>query len=395
MLGVPEIKQYEKYLGLPSFIGRGKKASLMFIKEGVWAKIRGWKGKLLSQAGREVLLKAVVQAILAYSMSCFKLPQSLCYEIEIMIRKFWWGQRGERRKIHWVKWSKMCRPKHEGGMGFRELQKFNDTLLAKQVWRLMISQDSLFSRFFKSKFFPHGTIFDAKENKGSFAWKSILKGREVIKKGMRWRIGDGSCVKIYQDHWLPGSNLGKVLSPMLDINMDATVDILIDQDLLCWRILEIERLFLPFEAKLIQGIPLSFVRNKDSVFWPRNHDRNYSVKSGYKLLLEDEVADLPGASNPCPLKGVWKEIWKLKVPPRIRNLLWRAGFDSLPMWVNLAKRKVLTDTLCPHCNLEPEDTVHTLWSCPSLTEVWQSQFESLQVASKNCRNFLDLLLLAH
>lgn len=367
----------------------------MFIKERVWAKIRGWKGKLLSQAGREVLLKAVVQAILAYSMSCFKLPQSFCYEIEIMIRKFWWGQRGKRRKIHWVKWSKMCRPKHEGGMGFCELRKFNDTLLAKQVWRLMISQDSLFSRFFKSKFFPHGTIFDAKENKGFFAWKSILKGREVIKKGMRWRIGDGSCVKIYQDHWLPGSNLGKVLSPMLDINMDATVDILIDQDLLCWRILEIERLFLPFEAKLIQGIPLSFVRNKDSVFWPQNHDRNYSVKSGYKLLLEDEVAYLPSASNPCPLKGVWKEIWKLKVPPRIRNLLWRAGFDSLPMWVNLAKRKVLTDTLCPHCNLEPEDTVHTLWSCPSLTEVWQSQFESLQVASKNCRNFLDLLLLAH
>ncbi|XP_030970994.1 uncharacterized protein LOC115991444 [Quercus lobata] len=227
--------------------------------------------------------------------------------------------------------------------------------------------------------------------KGSFAWKSILKGREVIKQGMRWRIGDDSCVKIYQDHWFPGSNFGKVLSPRLDINMDATVDILIDQNLRYWRDMEIEGLFLPFEAKVIQGIPLSFIRNKDSIFWPRNHNGNYSVKSGYKMLLEEEVVDLPSASNPSPMKAVWKGIWKLKVPPRIRNLLWRARSDSLPTRVNLAKRKILTNTLCPQCNQEAEDTVHALWSCPLLTEVWRNQFEALQVASKSYRNFLDIL----
>lgn len=40
-LGVPEIKQYEKYLGLPSFVGRRKKASFNFIKEKVWRKMKG------------------------------------------------------------------------------------------------------------------------------------------------------------------------------------------------------------------------------------------------------------------------------------------------------------------------------------------------------------------
>ena len=48
LLGVPEIKQYEKYLGLPSFVGRGKKAIFTFIKERVWSKLKGWKEKLLS-----------------------------------------------------------------------------------------------------------------------------------------------------------------------------------------------------------------------------------------------------------------------------------------------------------------------------------------------------------
>ncbi|XP_030963385.1 uncharacterized protein LOC115984504 [Quercus lobata] len=99
-LGVPEVKEYEKYLGLPAVVGRNKKESLRYIKERVWNKIQGWREKLLSQAGRETLLKAVVQAIPSFAMSCFKLPVSLCNEIEAMIRKFYWGQKGEQRKIH-------------------------------------------------------------------------------------------------------------------------------------------------------------------------------------------------------------------------------------------------------------------------------------------------------
>lgn len=101
-LGVPEIVQYERYLGLPSLVGRNKKASFNYIKERVWKKLQGWKEKLLSQAGREILIKAVVQAIPTYTMSCFKLPLGLCSEIESLIRRFWWGQKGDRRKVHWV-----------------------------------------------------------------------------------------------------------------------------------------------------------------------------------------------------------------------------------------------------------------------------------------------------
>lgn len=82
LLGVQEVKQFEKYLGLPTLMGRNKKASLRFIKERVWTKLQGWKEQLLSQAGREIFLKAVVQAIPTFAMSCFKVPITLCNDIE-------------------------------------------------------------------------------------------------------------------------------------------------------------------------------------------------------------------------------------------------------------------------------------------------------------------------
>ena len=99
VLGVNEIRSYEKYLGLPSLVGRGKKASFNYIKDKVWRKLQGWEGKLLSQAGREVLIKAIAQVIPTYAMGCFKLPLSLCHEIKAMEKNSFGGNEVRKEKF--------------------------------------------------------------------------------------------------------------------------------------------------------------------------------------------------------------------------------------------------------------------------------------------------------
>uniref|UniRef100_A0A2N9E653 Reverse transcriptase domain-containing protein n=2 Tax=Fagus sylvatica TaxID=28930 RepID=A0A2N9E653_FAGSY len=176
--------------------GRAKYTSFSQIKERVWSKIKGWKEKLISQAGREVLIKSVAQAIPTYAMSCFRLPSHLIQEIEVMIRRFWWGQDGDRGKMHWLPWNTLCKSKINGGLGLRELGMFNEALLAKQVWRLMHNTSSLFYKVFKAKYFPHCSVMDAQPNtRSSFAWKSILGAKHLIRKGLIWRVGTGSKVR--------------------------------------------------------------------------------------------------------------------------------------------------------------------------------------------------------
>ena len=142
-------------------MGRNKRSTFSAIKDKVGKKLEGWKQKILSKVGKEILIKAVAQAIPTYTISCFKLPDALCEDLTSMIHNFWWGQRKDEKKIAWLSWEKMCEPKVNGGMGFKKLQQFNLALLAKQGWRLQSGQNSLMYKVLKAKHFPHCDFVEA------------------------------------------------------------------------------------------------------------------------------------------------------------------------------------------------------------------------------------------
>ena len=125
----------------------------------------------------------------------------------------------------WLSWEKMCTPKETGAMGFRDLKAFNLALLAKQGWQLQTCIDSLFYRVFQAKYFPDGDFLSATlGTKPSYAFAAQL----IVRKGSRWRIGNGAKVQIWGVRWLPLSSTYKVVTPCPTVGNDSLVATLID-----------------------------------------------------------------------------------------------------------------------------------------------------------------------
>uniref|UniRef100_A0A803NUC3 Reverse transcriptase domain-containing protein n=1 Tax=Cannabis sativa TaxID=3483 RepID=A0A803NUC3_CANSA len=175
-MGIHEADDHGTYLGLPNIIGLKKSAILGFLKEKVQKRIQSWDGKLLSKAGKEILLKTIVQALPTYAMSVFLLPIETSKEMERAMCKYWWSSSSKKDKnIHWMSWDRICKPKLQGGLGFRNLYDFNVDLFGKQA-----------------------------EIGGSpsFVWRSIMEAQPLLKKGAAIRVCSGASVNILNDPWL-------------------------------------------------------------------------------------------------------------------------------------------------------------------------------------------------
>ncbi|CAL1383059.1 unnamed protein product [Linum trigynum] len=204
VLGMKTVEMHDKYLGLATEAGRSKKELFVELKDRIWKKLKGWKEKTMSAAAREVMIKSVAQAQLTYVMSVFRIPEGIIEEINNLMLNFWWDQRGSERRAHWVKNEELVLPKEEGGLGFRDLRGFNTALLAKQLWRLHKRPTSLAARIMKAKYHKKESVLEAVcGHNPSFIWRSITSAQDFFHSGLRWRIGNGTEVRIWGDKWIP------------------------------------------------------------------------------------------------------------------------------------------------------------------------------------------------
>ena len=170
---------------MPFDVGNSINGVFKYLKDRVWKRVQGWMEMLLSAAGKEVLIKAVAQAVPTYSMACFRLPRGLCHHINNMLSNFLWESKEGRRRTCWVSWEEMTKPKQLEGLGFL----FNLALLARQAWRILQDTSSLCVRILKAVYFPQGSFLESTVGSSpSRIWRAICDGKDVLKQGLIRRI---------------------------------------------------------------------------------------------------------------------------------------------------------------------------------------------------------------
>ncbi|XP_012849884.1 PREDICTED: uncharacterized protein LOC105969657 [Erythranthe guttata] len=283
-------KLMEKYLGLPAAIGRTKKEIFAYLRDRLWSKIKGWGEKQLSRAGKEVMIKAVLQAIPSYVMGCFLLPEGIINDVEAAIKRYWWGH-GGNRGLAWVAWNDMCKSKGKGGMGFRDLKSFNLAMITKQVWRIFTSPNMLLSRVISAKYYPQGSLFNATLGYcPSSTWRNIWKTIPYLRQGLQRLIGNSRDTSLWADPWLKegGSLCLFTKRPMGVVFPDRVSDI-IDDSSNSWNMDLLNEFIWPVDIERISAVPLCNGLADDKWVWHCSKNGRFSVKSCYHMILAHRI----------------------------------------------------------------------------------------------------------
>ncbi|RVW52701.1 putative ribonuclease H protein [Vitis vinifera] len=140
------------YLGLPLGAPHNSCRVWDVVEERFKRNLATWKKQYLSKGGRLTLIKSTLSNIPIYFMSLFVIPRKMRLRLEKIQMEFLWGDLEERRKIHLVRWTVICKDKRYGGLGLRHLKDFNYALLRKWLWRFPLESESFWRKVIIGKF---------------------------------------------------------------------------------------------------------------------------------------------------------------------------------------------------------------------------------------------------
>jgi hypothetical protein len=201
-----------------------------------------------------------------------------------------------------------------------------------------------------------------------------MAGFSTFKRGYIWRIGTDDNVDIFQDPWITSSPNRRVLTPRVQNNL-RKVNELIDPLTGMWDEGLLPHYFLPIDVNRILQIPLNSHGFDDFVAWHSNRNGRFTVRSAYHLQWRHTFG--PRANQlALPVSSihnsVWKELWRLKIPSKIKIFAWRALHGLMPLKSILANHHVGTSGQCPICQQAPEDILHLLFQCQPASALWSS-----------------------
>ncbi|KAJ4801818.1 Ribonuclease H-like superfamily protein [Rhynchospora pubera] len=226
-------------------------------------------------------------------------------------------------------------------------------------------KDKLWVRVMTAKYLSRKGFWEVKNTSGvSTFWRQVLGVRDEIRNEVKWKVGDGTQIKVFINPWFSGWN--QVEQP-ITMNRSLTVSDLLGGNCDQWDVGTLQQIFGQTWADHIMRTVVVYPGSKDTLIWLPSRSGKYETKEAYKRMIHIAPQETPIINSDFTL---WTDIWKLQVPPRVITFLWRCLHDALPVMKRLNKIFKNTNPVCFRCGQKEETVKHVIFDCPSSRALW-------------------------
>jgi hypothetical protein len=374
------------YLGLPVSDRPLSVADWNFLTEKVGHRVEPWQGLFLASAGRLELTNSCLSSLPMFAMGLYLLHDTTHAAMDRHRSRFFWEGVGPKRKYHMVDWASVCKPREVGGLGIINTKFMNIALMLKWIWKIYQNEEGLWAVLLRAKYLGDHDLFSpAVPTKGSQFWNAIQKIKWYFKMGAKHQVNNGRRTYFWLDWWT-GTGPLRFTFPRLFACCDnhfATVQGVRSSG--GWSI-RFRRSFGLAERvewdNLCRIFDLSPVSEGDDVVrWALEQSGEYSTGSMYSKLSRGGTVTH------------FKEIWRTRVPPKIRVFLWQLIRGRLPSGDQLVKRHGPSNGRCPLCG-EWETCDHIFFTCHIAKFMWAG-IRDLLSCSWNPAGAADFIAIAN
>ncbi|XP_021742818.1 uncharacterized protein LOC110708902 [Chenopodium quinoa] len=355
------------YLGLPVELSRSKVADFGFLIDKVVQRLSCFASLRLSSAAKLVIINSILVASFNHILSVFKVPSSICAKIDNLLARFWWKSDPHSRGLALRSKTLLHLPKGMGGLGIRRLDSFNSALLARECWRIQNNPQLLISKLLFAKYPSLRSVQTRSISGSSWGCRGLLQGLSVLSKGIAWKVGSGSQVRVLEDAWVPGEPLS--FRNNCEMPLPSHVSSIINPRSYAWDMVLVHWLFDSSTSNLILALEHPTRPMDDFVYWKFSRDGNFTTKSAYAMMLRQ----FSPSDGVFPFSSAWwKVFWNLPILPKLQCFCWKFVHNVLPLFGTLQARGIPVDSNCVLCHNNQETVDHLFRDCSFINSLWSA-----------------------